>query len=325
MEGTFSFRVAVCFVLFGLLGAGTVEIVRFAAHTHPSKPSETVEQESKRSEPVPAPNIVCLGDDYLWVELDRHEIFCESENQDQVLGAFTAKFCNQPKPAEKVGAIDNVEAYIIYTYRESSWEPHWVRHACWLGEGSSIVPFGLNRERHLIIGTFTQVQAKNGQEIHFTTYDNPSSDARLIRIGFQPCSGFRIKVGIVAGEHGEFSQEHEFDLFADGQFEYRSPKRKQADRRHLEGLVAQGEVLLARASKEDWTTALSNESTEWDTTVMQVIREKFGRVVCDQFLEDCRQQRDYTCTDKRSRERKSYLDWVYTQISNLKELIERET
>ncbi len=173
---------------------------------------------SQTSEPMskvlgPAPNIVCLGDDDLFVDLDRHEIFREVAHHEYALRAITVKFINEPNPPQKVGSVSNVQARILY-YRPDfpdRVEPE-VHYACWLNQESSFVSFDVNKVHHLIIGTF-QLNPEGGYANYFTFYEN-NLDTRkpLSKCIYQHCEGFRVKVKLVAGEHGEFGREEDLKL-----------------------------------------------------------------------------------------------------------------
>jgi hypothetical protein len=271
------------------------------------------------------PNIVCLGEGDVFVELDRHEIFRESENYECALRAVTARFCNLPNPPNKVGNSNNVGAHIIFSDWDFPYEPQRVHYACWLNEESPYVSFPVGKLHHLIIGAF--VPGTDGGYESFMTYENTlDPSARLSRLGYQKSRGFRIKVVLMVGEGGEFSQEHDFELRIQPSgsftFEYLSEERKQRRRLQLRRIVEEGETLLTKASRNDWTDQLSQNSTEWDQKLRATLRDTFGGLYCNRFLEA--PLREYPCFDERSRSRKGFLDRLYTQVSKLKETNEED-
>ncbi len=136
------------------------------------------------------PNIICLAEDDLFVTLDRHEIFRETEDYGPgALRAATVKFTNEPKLGRKVRSVNNVRAQIIYY--DSDWperEAYRIDYGCWLNEESPYVSFNLsdNAVQQLIVVAFQHKKDGGyGFERKVTIYGNsPDRNAPLIRYGY---------------------------------------------------------------------------------------------------------------------------------------------
>jgi hypothetical protein len=142
---------------------------------------------------------------------------------------------------------------------------------------------------------------------------NPSS--RLSRTSYTKSKGFRIKVLLIAGENGEFSQQHYFDLkVQEGGsfiFEYLSPQRRQQRRRRIEALIGKGNLLLLKAGQNAWTDQLSREFSAWDNDLQATLIDMFGRIYYKKFLD--------------TRVSQSLTDQVNREITKLEEVIAEDS
>lgn len=237
------------------------------------------------------PNIVCLGEDDLSVFLDKHEVFRETDFENsRALRSTSVKFTNEPRLGKKVASIDNVRAEIIYY--QTDWptkEEYRVHYGCWLNEESPYVSFNLTDKaiQQLIVGAFEE-KREGGFERRFTIYgNNPDRNVELTKNEYGECRGFRIKVRIIAGEQGEFTSEHDFELEIDPGSSYsfvHLSEEKKLDRRdgaayELVRRIQQGEKLM-RGSQDQ---KFYSEAYEWRYGTENRIRHLFGTRVSERF------------------------------------------
>lgn len=283
---------------------------------------------------VSAPNIDCLGEDELFVELKR-DIFRESETYGHGLRAVTGKFQNKPCPPKRIAAIDKVKAQIsYYGFDFPDKVKHVVHHCCWLNEDSPYPLFAVDAVHQLIIGTFEPRQQQNGFKPAFTIWENnPDKSIPLLPRVYGNCRGFRIKVALNAGEHGEFGGEYDYELRIDLKqptnsytFEYLSEARKQEKRREtlrrFGELVKEGERFLAQHAEQaprtqaDWMR-FYEQARSWRIKAETVIRDNLGLPGLGRFdnfaeLKHCPNvnRGDKLIEDK-------FLDEIYTRLLNL--------
>jgi hypothetical protein len=327
MPTSFFPRFALCFVLFGLLGASTVEAVRFAAGTHPARP---VQQESSQAQL--GPNIICLGEDDLFLEL-ANGIFRESRHYDRALRAVTGQFQNRPRPPQAIVPARRVITQITYyhLYYPDVVE-HTVHHPCWLNERSPDPPFEAGAVHQLIIGTFEQ-RADGGFEREFTIWEHdPAANAPPSPYVFGGCHGFRIKVALSAGEHSEFGGEYDYELRIDLQhptnsytFEYLSEARKEEKRnqaiRRFQELIAEGQQFLQQHIQrvpDNWTQFYGNERS-WRGRVEAAIRDSIGMEAVYRF-DNTRELRHLARPENTAGGIGEFLDQFYTRLLNLQDI-----
>jgi hypothetical protein len=239
----------------------------------------------------PAPNLICLGEDDLSVFLDKHEVFRETDFENpKALRSASIKFTNEPRPGRKVASIDNVRAEVIYYERD--WpltEAYRVHYGCWMNEETPYVSFNLSDKavQQLIVGAFEE-KSKGGFERRFTIYgNNPDRNVELTKQIYSECRGFRIKVRIIAGEHGEYTAEYDFELEIDPgstySFFYMSEDKKRQHREstshELQRRIRQGEALLKREHEGKYYSDVH----EWRYGTEGRIRHLFGMSVSQRF------------------------------------------
>src|SRR6266404_837985 len=230
------------------------------------------------------PNIVCLGDDDLQLELDRHEVFRESDDSDHALRAVTVAFYNEPNAPRKVGSISNVKPQILYYHLDSPEQlDHRIHRPCRLNEEHSEVSFDLDQVHQLVIGCF-EPKRDAGFNPHFLTYENHSDrSAHLVKTSWGHWRGFGITVKLSIGEHGEFSQEHDFELRIDTNyhsftFEHLTHERKRQRKEYftsqLRQFVDEGNQLFSKPVT-DWTR-FYQDAQEWRNKTSALIIEHYG-------------------------------------------------
>lgn len=288
----------------------------------------TVEQAIKL--PLPAPNIVCLGEGDLFVELSRHEVFRQSANIEHALRAITAEFRNEPKLSQKVGTAANVAAQI--SYFSLDWPDrleHRTQFGCWLNEELPHVSFGLNTTHQLILGIF-EPGLKGGFKPNFRIYGSSlDKDVPLSRLDYSNYQGFGIKVQLVVGEHGEFSAEYDFELrimihdnsYTSYTFEYLTERKRQERRQRLarqfKQFITDGErFILEPKDVIDWNRFCS-EANQWRYKVEETISKGLGRPFSIRFL-DVNKLPPYPQVMQEGGKR--FLDELRVQHDNLKEI-----
>ena len=268
----------------------------------------------------PQPNIVCIDEYKEYVIIDEREVFREQGRVDNSARALGAVFCNEPNPPKKISGINNVEAQIFYyslDYPESLM--HRVHRGCWLNEEFPYVSFGRATVRELIIGVLDNME--------FTIFDNnhesadkylPLSDKTFINP-----AGYRIRVRLVAGEHGEWCKEFEFELRtpspASFGFQYLSEKVKRINRdfanHHLGTYIDEGKRLLDKDVERDET--FYAEANKWCGDVEKFIREFLRLRQAKQFFNVTELRQYPHATPESSRK---FLDELYTRFVNLEEI-----
>lgn len=278
------------------------------------------------------PNIVCEGEDDLFVELDKHEIFRETEYYGAgALRADTVRFANEPKAGHKVASANNVRAQIIfYDFDWPEREAHRVDYACWLDEESPYVSFDLadNAIHRLMIGVFqNKKDGSDGFEPEYIIYGNsPKRDAPLSRYVIRHSERYKVKIRLIVGEHGEFSSEHDCELEIDpgnGSFSFQyiteDEKQKRRESAHHEfiKLIAEGEAFVTTPLINiDWDKIYS-DIHEWIAKVSTLIDRLFGRSVSWRFT-SIGELTLYP--HKISDSRRGFFDKLYTQLEHLKEI-----
>lgn len=249
-----------------------------------------VEHEATKAESksLPEPNVVCLGEGDLFVELDEDGIFRDAGYGEGNLRAIAPKFVNEPKlpKREKVGSAQKVRAQIIF------YEPDWpdreylrVDHACWLDERSPYVTLGLDGVGYVIAGIFETPRHASGYKT-FTIYGNhPVKNGAQPLLTMPPHAKYKIKVRLIVGEHGEFSSEHDFELDAQGgvySFEHvtetEKELRNESTKAELKKLVNEGDKLFNTPFiNMDWDKLYSDVHT-WNARVCKMVRRFYGLV-----------------------------------------------
>jgi hypothetical protein len=306
--------------------------VQPSAGTSASQENDTSQDRSFKSplEPQPAPNIVCLPEDRLFVvELDRHQAFRESEYHGPgALRPVAAAFTNAPRPPHKVGSVSNVTAQIeFYNPALPDREVYRVNHACWLNEESPYVSFALGTVHHVIIGVFQHKKdGTSGFEPDFTIYGNsPDRNAPLSKYHDRFSENFKIKVRLIVGEHGESSSEHDFELhhtpgqgFSCG---YISEEEKQKRRAYFNGelikLVARGEAFVTTPLINLGWDKLYEDIHKWTGEVSTLIHRHHGWPLSSRFS-NVSELKPYP--HKISDGYRSFFDELYTRVENLKEI-----
>jgi len=258
--------------------------------------SQTVQERDTQFQ-SPAPNIVCLGENYVNVELNRHEVFRQSEHTECVLKAITARFHNKPNLPQKVGSINNVTARI--SYYSLNWPERLdceIEYGCWLNEESPHVSFKLDTTQYLIIGVLER-NPTGGFKPEFRVYGNSlDKNASLTRFVYSKCPGFRIRVHLTIGEYGELGREHDFELKlqthgnkCNPNFEYLTKRRKQERREslaiQLRKLITDGEkFILEPKDVTDWNRFCWDANT-WRHKVEMILNENMGTPHSIRFLD----------------------------------------
>lgn len=278
------------------------------------------------------PNIVCLGDDDLFVSLDRHEVFRETDNHAPgTLRAATVKFANEPKPGKRVGSVSQVRAQIVF-YR-TDWpdrEDYRVDYGCWLNEESPYVSFNLsdNAVHQLIVGVFQlKKDGGDGYEPELRIYGNsPDRNRELSRYVVHGSTGYRVRVRLIVGEHGEHSSEHDFELDVEPgssySFGYITEEEKRLRReslaQELEKFVREGEKLLAGPIDTN-SEQFYLDAHAWMNPIYGWLRRIFGLPLAGRY-------HDFTNLRPFPHEipggRNTFLDELYTRYINLKEITE---
>jgi hypothetical protein len=277
-----------------------------------------------------APNIVCLPEDRLdFVELDRHQVFRESEYYGSgALRAVAAAFTNAPKPPHKVGSASNVSAQIeVYEAEWPDRERYRVNYACWLNEESPYVSFKLGTVHHVVLGVFQHKKdGASGFEPEFTIYGNsPDRNAPLSKYPDRFSKYLKIKVRLIVGEHGEFSSEHDFELqHTPGQgftFGYVSEEEKQQRRTYFNGevskLIAKGEAFVTIPLINPNWEELYDKIHKWKAEVSTLLHRHHGWPLSHCFS-NTSEPKPYP--HKIPDGYRSFFDALYTQIENLKEI-----
>lgn len=278
------------------------------------------------------PNIVCEGEGDLFVELVKHKIFRETDDCGPgALRADTLKFANEPKPGHKVASVNNVRAQIkFYDFDWPEREAYRVDYACWLNEESPYVSFDLsdNAIHHLMIGVFqNRKDVSDGFEPEYTIYGNsPDRKAPLSQSIIRYPARYRVKVRLIAGEHGEFSSEHDCELEIEPgsgsfQFEYitegEKQKRKESAQRELIKLITEGEAFVtAPLIKVGWENLYASIH-DWIAKVSKLLDRLFGRSVSHRFT-SVGELTPYP--HKIHDSHRKFFDELYTRIEHLKEI-----
>ncbi|SRR6266404_721993 len=275
-----------------------------------------------------APNLVCLGDDHLYVEIDRQEVFRQSDHVLTCLRAITVKFRNAIKPGEKIGSIGNVRAHIVYydlVIQDRIAKE--VDHACWLNEELPDVSFGADKLHHLILGTLQPGSNDEDAENAFTVYENdPDRSVPLSKTHYLHPKGFRILVQLVAGEHGEFSTKgDEFEvILKEGGFivDHLTEQRKREIRerlyRQLTEMIREGEKFFVGAGDiaSSW---FYPEAHQWRNRVDIFIRDRLGLKLSMRFR-DISNIKAYPYREEVEQRHRGFLDELHTRFINLSEI-----
>jgi hypothetical protein len=300
IQSRLAIRVILSVLIFSAIGIAWVEVIKWVDGRKP--------------------NIVCLGDCDLWVEVRRNTI-CETESGNfldfpRLVGV---KYCNEAIPPKKVGNISNVGAHIIfYDYDWPNEVEHRVDSCYWLDERSPRVTFDPGTVHCLVIGTFQPKRDGNGFERGLTVYENtPNGTDASVNL-YRESTRFRVIVKLVVGRHGEFGLEDEFELkFDESSFEfYRlSNEIKQAQREEMASN-------LMRFTDEGWNLIVKpidissqqfyQDAHKWRNTVVGFLDERGGKHLSMRFI-------DLSNTKQHPYNRGHvFLDDLYTQILNLK-------
>lgn len=269
-----------------LAGAFCLWVDRWSSRNAKAK-AETAKAEF---EAPPAPNIVCLGEGDLFLKLDNQNVFRDAGYGESDLRAIAPKFVNEPKIQDrgKVGSAQKVRAQVIF------YEPDWpdkeylrVDHACWLDEQSPYTTLGLDGVGYIIAGVFESAPNEDGYQ-KFTIYGNHPT-----KTGAQPLMGipftavpqfqYKIKVRLIAGEHGEFSSQHDFELQAQGggySFGYIDEKEKalriESNKIELKRLIEKGDKIFnSPLVNVNWDKIYS-EIHAWSPEAYQFVRRLYG-------------------------------------------------
>lgn len=283
----------------------------------------------------PEPNIVCAGIADLPVELNKHEVFRQSENTRDAFIALTARFHNKPTPSKKVGSVANVTAQILYY--SLNWPERLdgeVQYGCWLNEESPHVTFDLNTTHHLLIGLLDRSPA-GGFKPDFRVYGNSlDKNASLSRLIFSNHPGFRIRINLTVGEHGELSTEHDLELrtqshdnkYNSYEFVHLTKGKKQERNEilatQLKQLIAEGEkFIIGPKEVTDWSQ-FCWEANTWRYKVEKVLSENLGMPHSIRFLDVNSPLRSQQLAREIGNQ---FLDEFRTRLENLKAIsIERE-
>lgn len=268
------------------------------------------------------PNLVCLGDCDLSVELKRG-IFREAEDENYLDAPRLVgiKFRNESTPPKKVGSVSNVLAHIeFYNLNWPSRIEHRVDYGCWLNERSPYVLFDVGTVHCLVIGTLQPKKNDNGFEQGFTIYENGSDDlARISQVLYRYSGRFRVAVEIVGGRHGQFGRKDEFELLITDQsgFEFYqlTDEFKQARREHvvreLARFVSAGEGILVKPIDIN-SHKFYQDAHEWSNTVTSFLQEIGGHPLSARF-------RDFSeITHHPYTQVGGFVDELYTQWLSLR-------
>ena len=302
------------------------------AHTSPQR-TRTVD---RSLEPVPEarpePNIICRElDEFVKFEGDNfHSNQPYDKSSLRVVGAM---FSNEPNPPQKVGSVHEVEAQIIYYNLDYlNHQEHKVHHAYWIDDEHPHVSFEPNAVRKLVIGII------DCDNLSFTIYHNNHESVDKYRPAlkhvYKDVKGFRIKVRLIAGEHGEWGKDFDFVLWGIQKTsymfnylteEFRKTKRE-AFSRQLKAFIDEGDRLFGwhGYTAEDFFS----KAHQWRDSVEAFIKDN------EVFIRD-----DYTAVNfvplatrflnvselKRSPRAVAdvnprFLDVHYTRLLNLKEI-----
>lgn len=269
------------------------------------------------------PNIVCLGDLDEFVKFEDdffQDIGQYDENSVRALGAILS---NEPNPPQRIGSLTDVEAQVIYYDLDfPDRETHKVYHSYWLDERYPSVSFPRNAVRKLVFGV---IDCDNHT---FTIFHNnhESADKYLpaSKSPYRNCRGFRIKVKLIAGEHGEWGHEFDFvlkDIRENGfEFEYLSDEIKEEQRkifnRELEKLLREGEAFVTMPLINVGWENFYRDIHDWRARVWALLAP-FGRPLSYRFTSHAELQ---PYPHKIADGYRSFFDELYTQIENLKEI-----
>ena len=172
------------------------------------------------SKKPPEPNIQCLRELDIDVELTSRQVFVESSSFDTPLRAFGIIVQNRSKPPAKVSAIEDVQAEILFydlDFPENEYENHRVHRACWVGELGYKVSLPIDVPKYLLCGVFeTRSEKEVGYRDRFTAYGHPEDDAdELSTYTWSNSHGALIKIKLSAGLNGEFGKTFDCELRID--------------------------------------------------------------------------------------------------------------
>ena len=206
------------FILFGSIGSVWMIAIQLINSLEGGKPATAAPQ---ANEQIPAqssllvipPNIVCLGENPLDVEIDSREVLRRSGFHR--LHAVMVTYCNQSNPPNEVGRVDSVTAQVLYydwDFPGIDERLRRVYYPCWLDEEFPRVSFPVNKVHQLVIGVFEHAPAGSFRP-SFTIYENDRDrSVRLRPFLYANSKGFRIKIKLIAGEGGKSGREDEFEL-----------------------------------------------------------------------------------------------------------------
>ncbi len=275
-------------------------------------------------EPFPKvePNIVCDEFDQFVKFEDGYFQSSDTFYSDspRVLGAAIT---NEPKPPERIGSLEDVEAQVIfYDLRVPEWESHKVRRAHWLDYKYPSVTIPPNSTRNVIFGI---IDCSN---ISFTIYENNREEGRKT-LPTTPqmhmnCQGFAIKVRLIAGKHREWSKEFDFVLRDIGKtgfhFRYVSDDFKKDAvnvlRLHIATLLIEGETFVTMPLINVAWEKLYQDIHSWRNKVWKAL-EEYSPALLQQFTSpSVRHEYPHKIPDGN----KQFFDETYTQVENLKEI-----
>ena len=171
--------------------------------------STSTPREEKRAEEI-LPNVGHLRPE-IWRTIldDESEVWEKSSRMEPWPDEFLTvvlPFSNDPQPGRKTLRLDGLKARLTYYKRDSIPEFKRIDAGCWIGEGSPYINLEVGGIVYLIAAILRN-ERTNVLENLRRGFDQGSISPDGI-----PNSTYELKVTLMAGSHGEYSEKYWFEL-----------------------------------------------------------------------------------------------------------------
>jgi len=175
--------------------------------------SDTIEKPGKKDEQEIQPNIGSLRPEIVHIAHDDDaDVWIRSnllEGDPNDFLAVVLPFSNDPQRGKKTLPVQGVRARITYYKGDSAYEAKRIDSGCWLGEPYRSVNLEVGGIAYLVAAILI---AGHGGVILNPRHSTARYEQDTTSVDHLPNGRYEVKVVLIGGEHGEYSEEFWFEL-----------------------------------------------------------------------------------------------------------------
>lgn len=179
----------------------------------PGAQGGNVKNVGKKDESETQPNIGSLRPEIVHVMHDHNsDVWAKSnlwEGEVDDLVAVVLPFCNDPQPGKKTLPVHGLKARITYYKKDNVHEFKRIDSGCWRGQPYRSVDLEVGGIQYLIAAILI---AGHGGVIENPRQSGTGYEQNKTSVDHLPNGKYEVKVVLIGGEHGEYSEEFWFEL-----------------------------------------------------------------------------------------------------------------